>query len=295
MPDQPKAHNSFCLPWRDLPGSMPDDIDIFAIGDVHGQADLLEQVLREIKNTASEASKRHIVFLGDLTDRGPASMRAVDLAMNAERLADADELHVLPGNHDIVLMFALEGPKYLDFWMRLGGDKVLAELDMSVETNSWQELTEKLKKHLHSDYLNAMGSGPTHLYLGDLLFVHAGIHPFQNRADFLGLSRRFIKMEDHWANIRHTFLTHRGGWDQNDADLKRRELNPTVVVHGHTPALRQDLAEAGDLEVCDGIDEYRTVALDIGAAYRPQLAYAHFRVRGGKAEVQIRAVRSSVV
>lgn len=87
MPDQPKADNSFCLPWRDLPGSMPDDIDIFAIGDVHGQADLLEQVLSEIKNTAREASTRHIVFLGDLTDRGPASMRAVDLAMNAERLS----------------------------------------------------------------------------------------------------------------------------------------------------------------------------------------------------------------
>lgn len=101
-------------------------------------------------------------------------------------------------------------------------------------------------------------------------------------------------MEDHWANIRHTFLTHRGGWDIEDPDPKRRERRPTVVVHGHTPALRQDLVSAEELEICDGIDEYRAVALDIGAAYRPQLAYGHFRTRDGQAEVKICAVREEL-
>ncbi|MBU1278031.1 MAG: metallophosphoesterase, partial [Alphaproteobacteria bacterium] len=93
MPDGLKTFNSFYLPWRDLPGSLPEDIDIFAIGDVHGQAELLEQVLGEIKNTPREAHKRHLVFLGDLIDRGPASIRAVDLAMRAGQLADLDVLH----------------------------------------------------------------------------------------------------------------------------------------------------------------------------------------------------------
>jgi serine/threonine protein phosphatase 1 len=295
MPDGLKTFNSFYLPWRDLPGSLPEDIDIFAIGDVHGQAELLEQVLGEIKNTPREAHKRHLVFLGDLIDRGSASIRAVDLAMRAGQLADVDVLHVLPGNHDLVLMLTLDGPKYLDFWGMLGGDRVMAELGLSAETHSWDEIAAKLKDNLHPEYLRAMASGPTHLYLGDLLFVHAGIHPFQNRTAFLGLSRRFIKMEDHWANIRHTFLTHRGGWDVNDPDPERRAQKPTVVVHGHTPAVRQDLVDAGDLDICDGVDDYRTVALDIGAAYRPQLAFAHFRTRAGQAEVQIRAVGKSVV
>lgn len=73
MPDELKSFNSFGMPWSDFPCSMPEGIDIFAIGDVHDQHDLLEQVRREIIYTAREASKRHIVILGDLIDRAPAS------------------------------------------------------------------------------------------------------------------------------------------------------------------------------------------------------------------------------
>lgn len=291
MPDDVNTYRSYALLWRNLPGDIPEGVEIFAIGDVHGQDGLLEEALSEIRETPRDAPTRHVVFLGDLTDRGPESILAVDLAMRAKKLAAADVLHVLPGNHDLVLLLTLEGPKWLHFWVRLGGDKVLAEVDMSVATHSWEEIAATLKSALNPDCLNAIASGPTHLYLGDLLLVHAGIHPHQNRANFLGQSRRFISVEDHWANIRHTFLTHRGGWDEDDPDPKRRERRPTVVVHGHTPALRQDLAKAEDLKICDGINDYRAVALDIGAAYRPQLAYGHFRTRGGQAEVQICAVR----
>jgi hypothetical protein len=52
---------------------MSEGIDIFAIGDVHDQHDLLEQVRREIIYTAREAFTRHIPILGDLIDRAPAS------------------------------------------------------------------------------------------------------------------------------------------------------------------------------------------------------------------------------
>lgn len=294
MPDDVNTYRSYALSSRNLPGDIPEGTEIFAIGDVHGQAGLLEEALNEIRDTPRGAPIRHVVFLGDLTDRGPESIRAVDLAVRAKELAAADVLHVLPGNHDIVLLLSLEGPKWLDFWVRLGGDKVMAEVGMSVAKHSWEEISLKLKSALHPNYLNAIASGPTHLYLKDLLFVHAGIHPHQNRANFLAQSRRFISVENHWANIRNSFLTHRGGWDEDDPDPQRRERRPTIVVHGHTPALRQDLVQAADLEICDGVDGYRAVALDIGAAYRPQLAYAHFRTRDGQAEVQICALREEL-
>lgn len=58
-----------------------------------------------------------------------------------------------------------------------------------------------------------------------------------------------------------------------------------------TAALRQDLSNDADLEICDGIEDYRAIAFDIGAAYWDQLAFAHFRSQAGKAEVQIRAIR----
>ena len=108
---------------------------------------------------------------------------------------------------------------------------------MSEKTHSWKEITTKLKKLLHPDYLHAMTKGPTHPYLGDLIFVHAGVHPYQDRAEFLTLSRRFIAMENHWMNIRSLFLTHPEGSGQWDPDPERLERRPTVVVRGYPPAL----------------------------------------------------------
>ncbi|SEQ70904.1 hypothetical protein SAMN05428995_106142 [Loktanella sp. DSM 29012] len=49
-------------------------------------------------------------------------------------------------------------------------------------------------------------------------------------------------MDDtHWATIRHEFTTWDGGWDI-DAE-GRPTKGPTVVVHGHTPAIRTSLSE----------------------------------------------------
>ena len=46
MPSDPPFYKSYRLPWRELPGSIPDDTEAFVIGDVHGQADLLAHVLK---------------------------------------------------------------------------------------------------------------------------------------------------------------------------------------------------------------------------------------------------------
>jgi hypothetical protein len=44
---------------------------------------------------------------------------------------------------------------------------------MSVETNSWEEISATLKKYLHPDYLKAMASGPTHLRIHQWLLQSA--------------------------------------------------------------------------------------------------------------------------
>lgn len=132
-----------------------------------------------------------------------------------------------------------------------------------------------------------MEFGQTHLKFGDLMLVHAGLDPHADMDAFLALDRREIRTDEHWATARYPFLSWKDGWDKTDPDAKRRDLRPTVVVHGHTPSLRSDLTSSKDLSVCDGIDDYRAVALDIGAAYRPQLAWGHFRTSNSGSEVQI--------
>lgn len=286
---------SYSLPWRDLPGSIPDNVEVFAIGDVHGQADLLEQVLEKIRDTPRNCAERHLVFLGDLIDRGPSSIRTVELAMQGAALANADTLHVLPGNHDLGLHFALTSSSILSFWISGGGQTVLSELGMTEEDHTPSEIQGKLRELMHPDYLQLMEEGPTHLYLGDLLFVHAGVHPYSDIAEFLDQDRFFIGVDYHWSSIRYPFLSHQEGWNSRDVDPERRELKPSVIVHGHTPALRRDIATDADLEICDGVESHRTIALDIGAAYRPQIAYAHIRSRGDNAEVQIHAMKGELL
>ncbi|MCK8463119.1 metallophosphoesterase [Aliiroseovarius sp. S1339] len=295
MPDDPQPYASYSLPWRGLPSDLPEEMEVFAIGDVHGQADLLVQLLDEIKNTPRQARTRHLVFLGDLIDRGPESIRAVNIAMGAAQFANADELHVLPGNHDLSLIFALSSPRLLSRWVSDGGGSVLAEIGMSESKHSSGEITQELKRVLHPEYLHRMAEGPTHKYLGEILFVHAGVRPCGDIAEFLARDRFFFAIEDHWATMRYPFLSHREGWDLQDPNPERRDHKPTVIVHGHTPALRRDIVTPDDLKVCDGIEDYRTIALDIGAAYRPQLAFAHFRSHHGKAQVQISAVKKFLV
>ena len=196
-------------------------------------------------------------------------------------------MHVLPGNHDVALYFGLSSESVLSFWVGGGGKTVLSEIGVSEQTHTSAEITGKLLQAFHPEYLRWIGEGPSHLKLGDLIFVHAGVHPDEEIEEFLAQDHFFLGVDDHWATMRYPFLSHQGGWDTRDPDPDRRERRPTVIVHGHTPALRRDLVSAEDLEVCDGINDYKTIALDIGAAYRPQLAYAHFWSRAGAAEVQI--------
>lgn len=280
----------FSLPWRDLPGILPDGTEIFAIGDVHGRADLLEAVLTSIAQTPRTDQVRHLVFLGDLIDRGPKAIASIHLAVGGLARGAADHLHIIPGNHDLMLLDALEAEGALEHWLMNGGRNVLSEANLSWPENRWPEIASHLQQQIPPAYLEQIANGPSHLALGDLIFVHAGIHPHLDRAIFLAQDRRNVRSDDHWATIRYPFLDWTGGWDANSPDPARQQTRPTVVVHGHTPALREDLRHHDQLSVCDGVEEFRAVDLDIGPGHRPQLAWAHFRTEDGQAKMQLQAL-----
>lgn len=86
----------------------------------------------------------------------------------------------------------------------------------------------------------------------------------------------------HWAAIRHESLTWQGGWDV-DPSTGQRWRGPKFVVHGHTPAIRTSLIEtAEELEQMVGVEGYRAICIDAGAAYRPQLGWARLAREGEK-------------
>lgn len=188
----------------------------YAVGDIHGRLDLLDDLLLRIEaDLASRPEKRtFIVFLGDLIDRGPASAGVV------ERLRTYAPAHIKPvflcGNHEEIFLRILRGDAtILRDWLKFGGSEcaesygispeVLADLDREAAIR----LIQSKVPPSHTEFLQSFGD--TFLF-GDYLFVHAGIRP--------GLHLQEQDLADlRW--IRDPFL-------QDDRN------HGFVVVHGHT-------------------------------------------------------------
>src|SRR5664279_4247700 len=81
---------------------VPAGVRIYAIGDIHGRADLLDRVLNRIdadlaKNPISLGIE---VFLGDYVDRGPDSRQVFDRLVARNR---THRMVFLKGNHETYL------------------------------------------------------------------------------------------------------------------------------------------------------------------------------------------------
>jgi diadenosine tetraphosphatase ApaH/serine/threonine PP2A family protein phosphatase len=76
-------------------------VGIDIIGDIHGQCDKLEALLRALgyrrRAGAWRHAERRAVFVGDFIDRGPAQRRSVD---TARRMVDAGSALAVLGNHE---------------------------------------------------------------------------------------------------------------------------------------------------------------------------------------------------
>jgi hypothetical protein len=72
------------------------------IGDIHGQADKLEALLRTLGYRETSGAWRHptrtAIFVGDFIDRGPAQLRSVNIARG---MVDAGAALAVMGNHEL--------------------------------------------------------------------------------------------------------------------------------------------------------------------------------------------------
>ena len=203
---------------------VPDGVRIYAIGDIHGRADLLADLLNRIEaHMAANPDHRPIaVFLGDYIDRGPASRKVI------ERLVAYDCAYqrvFLKGNHETYLADFIKNPPFLQNWQRLGGLETLMSYGITPTINANPAAQARLAADFgralpdsHRQFLN-------HLQIsfacGDFFFVHAGVRPGiplekQRDEDLLTIRQEFLLCEDYFGK---------------------------VIVHGHTPALHPDIRQ----------------------------------------------------
>ena len=221
-----------------LPFAAGADKEIFAVGDIHGRSDLLAALIDEAAREPRRLEKRAIVFLGDLVDRGPDSLGAIDLAIGAAARIRADEGIGLMGNHEAMMRLALESAtpwdvaiEALEAWIANGGDRTLAEF---IRADEPPEDLDELLAAARASLPKRVGAWLEGLRAswrsGDLLFVHAGVNPRFDLDQFLAVPWKtplaVLDEERHWAWVRWPFLNHRPG---------PGGFGGVFVVHGHTP------------------------------------------------------------
>lgn len=208
---------------KKAPARIADGIRIYAIGDVHGRADLLQPLLERVRAhmRAHPTPRPLIVFLGDYIDRGPSSRQVIDQLIS---LRETFEVIALKGNHEHYLIEFLENPPSLTKWLRFGGLDTLHSY--RVLPNDHSDATEQelvamsLSVALHqSKHLTFFGDLKTSFTCGDFFFVHAGVRPG------VALDRQ---SEKDLLEIRNPFLLSKSNFGK-------------TVVHGHTPVLEPDI------------------------------------------------------
>ncbi|WP_299961929.1 metallophosphoesterase family protein [uncultured Roseobacter sp.] len=184
---------------------------VYAIGDIHGRADLLADLLEKIaRDRAAQADARDVkyVFLGDYVDRGERSREVLD-QLSALRGQRGQEAVFLRGNHEAALLDFLADPEAGRRWLQFGGDRTLKSYGLD-PTGEPEALRERFHAALgpHLDFLQQT---ERFWMSGEVLFVHAAVNPRRAIAD----------QEDQdlfWGNR---------------AFLRGRAFPGMRVVHGH--------------------------------------------------------------
>jgi len=124
--------------WKPAPFALGGET-VFAVGDVHGCAEQLTDLLDVIRTLAAESDgPRRLVYLGDLVDRGPDTLGVLRLWAEDARTRGVDRVDRIIGNHEILMLLAagdgLRAGKAAATWLaeRTGGGKVLAEMRAAV-------------------------------------------------------------------------------------------------------------------------------------------------------------------
>ncbi|MFS9028847.1 metallophosphoesterase [Streptococcus cristatus] len=142
--------------------------EYFAIGDVHGKASMLDELLQHWDG------RSQLVFLGDLIDRGEDSRAVLE---RVKDLVDQEGAVCLSGNHEYMFLTWLDNPeKSYDHYRRNGGATTINSLlgrPLNAPVDGLAD-AERVKTEA-ADLVDFIRQMPFLLETEQYIFVHAGL------------------------------------------------------------------------------------------------------------------------
>ena len=195
---------------------LPQGVRIYAVGDIHGRLDLLNDLLARINDDISSrpAIRPLSIFLGDYIDRGPSSRETIDRLIEH---AAANESVFLKGNHEQIAIHCLRDRGLFERWLRLGGVETLMSYGITPGAASDDRQIVRLQAAFHDalpqSHFRFLRDLQSSFAFGDYFFAHAGVKPD------IPLSRQ---KESDLLWIRQEFLSSHNDFGK-------------IIIHGHTP------------------------------------------------------------
>lgn len=209
---------------------------VYAIGDIHGRADLIEPLLLRIEADIRAQGQEHaqLVFLGDYVDRGEQSAQVLDY-LHALSCDLAGMVTCLLGNHERMMLDFLDDPAGRGArWLANGGLQTLASygiggLGARASVDDMAEASDALAAALPRGREAWLRARPLHWQSGNVVCVHAAMNPARRPDD-----------QDERALL----------WGHRDF-MSTPRADGLWVVHGHT-SVREPELSAGRIAIDTG-------------------------------------------
>jgi len=196
---------------------------IDVIGDIHGCYRELCTLFEELGYHKEQGIYVHPngripVFVGDLTDRGPDSIKVIQLVYGL--VIKNKKAKYVPGNHC---------NKLYRFFL---GNNVKQQHGLETTVAEYEALDSKMQGHIRQQFIRLYEEAPLYLELpeANAVVAHAGI-----KKSYIGLHDKKVKTFVLYGDITGEFdeagRPIRRDWAQN-------YNGNTWIIYGHTPVLK---------------------------------------------------------
>lgn len=197
-------------------------MNIYAIGDIHGNVDALTALHKKIFTKNNFKVKEDlIIYLGDYIDRGLKSKDVIDQIIKLKN-NEIKTVNLIGNHEEFMTDFLFNKINNIKNWLNFGVDQTLKSYNIEIvdfikdgfDDDIINKLRDVLLEKMGNEHINFFKSLETKFSTENYLFVHAGINPTKSLA----------------VQTKKDYL-----WSRSDVFFHKNFTAEKIIIHGHTP------------------------------------------------------------